>query len=192
MDARSFWTRSAIVVAGLAAAAFLAVPLVNASASRPTSTSVSAQEVVLEQPEADLGAAATMPAEPESPELQPAATADEAPERTEVQAAVVQANGVDAGYSMVSLPRTFDTAEVVGMSPADAAPTGVGAGEAAAPVGAAQLEEEEDDDDVILIGLLALGGGAAAGVILFHDDLLDVDDDDDDIISPSTPGPRPE
>jgi hypothetical protein len=90
-------------------------------------------------------------------------------------ASVVQPNEPADGYQAVALPGTFETGELSGLSPADAAPVGADAGRAVAPAGSSDFQ-----DSPWLIPLLWAGGGAAAATLIWHDDIFDADDDDDD------------
>jgi hypothetical protein len=167
-------------MAGLAAAAFLAVPLVNASVGRASSVDVPTAEVVLAQPQAELGA-------PSAPAVQPEASdavAEAAPEAAELPQAKVRTagltrpNDVDASSTFVALPRTFEAGDVTGLNAADAAPAGRRAGEAVAPAGTAQ--GNQGFWTPWTIGLVSGGAGFLGATIIWHDDLVDADDDDDD------------
>jgi hypothetical protein len=152
--------------------------------SRPSSTSVPATEVIIEQPEAPAPVAETSETLAPAPVAEKEADATPSPQAAQVsqadsvRTAAIQPNGVEGGVQFVSLPRTFEPGEVTGLTPADAAPAGAEAGEAIAPSGVAQAENGEMDP--WQVGALAGVGGLLLGTVIWHDDLIDADDDDDD------------
>jgi hypothetical protein len=184
MHREVMWKRGSFIVAGLAVVAYMALPMINASAATVVrSEGVPARGLARRVPGPDDVAPGGVPGAafagdfdsvaPGAPPALAAATADRAAAAQLPAAGHVRNGGASAAPDVAALAPAFDPSPLTGLAPSAAStPPGGELGELLTGVGG----------DAGQAGLW-IAGGAAVGYAIYEI----ADDDDDDHISPIRP-----